>query len=35
MVGNILIKISKKTALEEINEKIENLQLQDMTMYKK
>jgi prefoldin beta subunit len=34
MVGNILIKISKKTALEEINEKKETLQLQDMTLDK-
>jgi len=34
MVGNILIKIPKKTALEEINEKKETLQLQDMTLDK-
>jgi prefoldin beta subunit len=34
MVGNILIKVSKKTALEEINEKKETLQLQDMTLDK-
>jgi len=34
LVGNILIKKDKKQALDEINERKETLQLQDMTLEK-
>lgn len=34
LVGSILIKTDKKTALNEINERKETLQLQDMTLEK-